>query len=86
MLLGGFMSALAIVLAGLGLDGIGKSNSALESVYENRTVRVEKIEVAASSLSGQAQDWVQTVALFTLTASQSQRISTHINPIVWDLI
>ena len=38
MLLGGFMSALAIVLAGLGLYGIGKSNSALKSVYENRTV------------------------------------------------
>ncbi len=38
MILGGFMSALAIVLAVLGLYGISKSNSALQAVYENRTV------------------------------------------------
>ena len=38
MILGGFMSALAIVLAGLGLFGMGKANSALQSVYKDRTV------------------------------------------------
>ena len=38
MILGGFMSALAIVLAGLGLFGMGKANSALHSVYKDRTV------------------------------------------------
>lgn len=38
MLLGGFMSALAIVLAALGLFGMGKTNGALQDVYKHRTV------------------------------------------------
>ena len=38
MILGGFMSALAVVLAGLGLFGIGKANRDLHSVYAERTV------------------------------------------------
>ena len=38
MILGGFMSALAIVLAGLGLFGIDRANTDLHSVYAERTV------------------------------------------------
>ncbi len=38
MILGGFMSTLAIVLTSLGLLGIEKTNSALHSVYTERTV------------------------------------------------
>ncbi|MDO9164975.1 MAG: methyl-accepting chemotaxis protein, partial [Rhodoferax sp.] len=40
MLLGGTMSALVIVIAGLGLFGMDASSTALRSVYENRTVPV----------------------------------------------
>ncbi|MDO9198255.1 methyl-accepting chemotaxis protein [Rhodoferax sp.] len=40
MLLGGTMSALVIVIAGLGLFGMGTSSAALRSVYEDRTVPV----------------------------------------------
>ncbi|MES2877412.1 MAG: Tar ligand binding domain-containing protein, partial [Pseudomonadota bacterium] len=43
MILGGFMSALTIVLAGLGLFGMGKTNGALHSVYEKRTVPTEQL-------------------------------------------
>ena len=38
MLLIGLLSALLVAIGGLGLFGIGKSNDALKSVYEDRTV------------------------------------------------
>ena len=43
LLLGGFMSALLVVLAGLGLYGMRAGNLSLQSVYEDRTVPISQL-------------------------------------------
>jgi methyl-accepting chemotaxis protein len=43
MLLGGVLSALLVVIGGVGLYGIGLSNQALRTVYEDRTVPVGQL-------------------------------------------
>ncbi len=88
MLLIGVMSALMVAIGSLGLFGIGKSNDALQSVYEDRTVPVGQLGNIVSMLL--SNRLAIAVALVTPTpetiASSTAAVETNITAIgkVWE--
>ena len=54
MLLVGLMSALLVLVGGIGLWGIASSNAALKSVYEDRTVALAQLGDVRGRLVGNA--------------------------------
>ena len=89
MLLIGVLSALLVVIGGLGLLGISKSNDSLKSVYEGRAVPISQIGNIESMLLGNRL--AIAVALVTPTpdiiASSTATVESNIAEItkVWGI-
>ena len=89
ILLIGLLSAMLVAIAGLGLFGIGKSNDALQSVYEGRTVPTGQLgDIESMLLSNRL---AIATALVTPTAAviaaSTETIEANLAAIgkVWDM-